>query len=305
MSLSDKVIIEVGLNEGQRREANPHTAYSPSEIADDAKACYEAGAAVVHYHGRDPVTGAALSNDPRVNVEAQRLITQSTPLIAYPTYASHVRVLDWYDIGGPAAERYAHIVAGVKAGVKYELAPVDLGIVDRNAMRDPRSGKWSLSRGGLLNTGEDHEWLLDFCRKHSLKPTFAAFDVSHLRNLRNLVDMGMAGGQPLVLKLFLTEHEFASKTLLFSIERLRDLGLGSTSWMPLAYGCDQFPLAASSLAMGGHVRVGIGDYAYRELGCPTNASLVQRAVSMARAIGREPATPDEARRIMRIGQAWE
>jgi len=117
--------------------------------------------------------------------------------------------------------------------------------------------------------------------------------------------MGMAGGQPLVLKLFLTEHEFVSKTLLFSIERLRDLGLGSTSWMPLVYGCDQFPLAAASLAMGGHVRVGIGDYAYRELGCPSNASLVERAVAMARAVGREPASPDEARQLMMIGQAWK
>jgi len=46
--------------------------------------------------------------------------------------------------------------------------------------------------------------------------------------------------------------------------------------------------------------VGIGDYHYAEQGAPTNAALVERLVGLARAIGREPATPAEAREIWRL-----
>jgi uncharacterized protein (DUF849 family) len=65
--------------------------------------------------------------------------------------------------------------------------------------------------------------------------------------------------------------------------------------MPVVYGADGFPLAALSLAEGGNVRTGIGDHHYAEQGAPSNAALVERMVTLARAFGKEPATPDEAR----------
>ncbi len=105
---SDKVIIEVGLNENQSRHRNRHVPYSPAEIADVAQRCYDAGASIVHYHGRHGEAGEPALSDPKLNVEAQRRITETTPLIAYPSYGSEVRVLDYYDIGTPAPERYRH-----------------------------------------------------------------------------------------------------------------------------------------------------------------------------------------------------
>ena len=51
-SSTDRVIIEVGLNENQSRLQNRHVPYSPSEIADAARSCYDAGASIVHYHGQ-------------------------------------------------------------------------------------------------------------------------------------------------------------------------------------------------------------------------------------------------------------
>ena len=68
--------------------------------------------------------------------------------------------------------------------------------------------------------------------------------------------------------------------------------------MPLVHGADQFPLCTLSLSLGGHVRVGIGDHAYRERGEPTNEVLVEQVVAVTRALGREPATPEEARHRM-------
>lgn len=63
-----RVVVEVGINEGMMRASNPHVPYIPDEIAYDARACYEAGAAVVHYHGRDAETGAGLITDHAVNI---------------------------------------------------------------------------------------------------------------------------------------------------------------------------------------------------------------------------------------------
>lgn|GEM_PF-502957 len=299
MSLRDKVIIEVGLNENQPRSANPHIAYSPEELARDALACSSAGAAVVHYHGRDPVTGAAKNSDPALTSQAQRLIAARTPLVAYPTYASERRVLDHYDIGEPAKERYRHIVEGVESGVPFELAPVDLGAADANARRNTQTGGWTPSTGLLMNTGEDHRWLTSFCRRHNLKMSFGAFDTGHLRNLRNLADMAWAGAPPFVVKFFLRPMDATPQTLFFYRDRLAELFHNEALvWSPLTYGGNQFPLNLQALTLGGHIRIGIGDYHYAEWGHPTNAALVERVVAMARALGREPATPDEARAIM-------
>ncbi len=50
--------------------------------------------------------------------------------------------------------------------------------------------------------------------------------------------------------------------------------------------------------MGGHVAVGLGDYAYTELGAPTNADVVREVARLARAMGREVATPDDTREML-------
>jgi uncharacterized protein (DUF849 family) len=65
--IADKVIIEVGINEGQLRSANPNVPYSPEEIAADGRRCLDAGASVIHYHGRDAQT-AVTSNDVDLNI---------------------------------------------------------------------------------------------------------------------------------------------------------------------------------------------------------------------------------------------
>lgn len=294
----DKVLIEVGLNENRTRAENRHVPYTPAEIAAAARACHDAGASIVHYHGRGANGEPALS-DPGPNVEAQRLIGEATPLVAYPSYAEEVRVLDYYEIGTPAAERYRHIAAGVAAGVRYDVAPVDLGSFDVNAAWDAREQRLVPSSGLLMNTGHDQLFLLDFCRLHGLRPHLTIFDTAHFQSLANLVHWKALEEPPYVVKFFLAGANAAVRPLLFFEERLRDtLPASDCLWMPLAYGVDQLPLCAVSLALGGHVRVGIGDYPYRELGEPTNAELVDRVVQLARALGREPATPEEARRLM-------
>lgn len=58
--------------------------------------------------------------------------------------------------------------------------------------------------------------------------------------------------------------------------------------------------SALALERGGHLARGIGDYPYEELGCPTNAELVQRCADLGRAAGREPTTTNEARTMLGV-----
>jgi 3-keto-5-aminohexanoate cleavage enzyme len=62
----------------------------------------------------------------------------------------------------------------------------------------------------------------------------------------------------------------------------------------------QFQMAAISIIMGGHVRVGFEDNIYLSKGvlAKSNAELVSKTVELAKLLGREIATPDEARQIL-------
>ena len=62
------------------------------------------------------------------------------------------------------------------------------------------------------------------------------------------------------------------------------------------------PVVTLAIERGGHLSPGIGDYYYPELGYPTNAALVRHIANMSRAMGREVATPDEAREILNMPQ---
>jgi 3-keto-5-aminohexanoate cleavage enzyme len=89
---------------------------------------------------------------------------------------------------------------------------------------------------------------------------------------------------------------------------LRDLAFmvdsipeGST-WTAAGMGRHQFPIAAMTIASGGHVRVGFEDNVYLERGvlAKSNGELVEKAVRIAKELGREIATPDEARKILSL-----
>jgi len=79
-----KLIIEVRVNEGITKDENPHVPYSPEEIADSAIDCWRQGASVVHYHARDPETGAP-SADVELYADVVRRIKKESDLITMPT----------------------------------------------------------------------------------------------------------------------------------------------------------------------------------------------------------------------------
>ena len=114
----DKLIIDARLNEYTMRDPNPRVPWSPDEIAADAAACREAGASIVHYHARDPESGAA-SNALELYAASARAIRAACDAVVMPTLgASTVVELD---------ARIGHIEAMAKDdATRAELAPLDL-----------------------------------------------------------------------------------------------------------------------------------------------------------------------------------
>ncbi len=70
----------------------------------------------------------------------------------------------------------------------------------------------------------------------------------------------------------------------------------------IGIGVGQLPLAMVAMVMGGHVRVGLEDNIYYSRGvlAKTNAELVKRIIRIAEEYGREIASPQEARKILRL-----
>jgi uncharacterized protein (DUF849 family) len=306
VGLEDKVVIEVALNENQLQSANRNIPYTPEELAADARRCLDAGAAIVHYHARDPET-AGMSIDVELNLACQRAITEATPLVAYPTYGDIVPVGDGhYAVCSPAHVRFRHFVAGVESGIRFEVGPIDLGaFYDVNAVRAPGAPGgpdgiegWVLNRGHQINNGFDHVWLARFCDQYGLHKSFAAPDTMCLLNLRNMIDIGLVPEPTVDLKLFFFGGTALATRFRGMLALSRELFVDKAlRWMPVVQGADGIPLAELSLAEGGQVRTGLGDYHYGPEGAPSNADLVERVVVLARGFGREPASPEEARLI--------
>ena len=74
-----------------------------------------------------------------------------------------------------------------------------------------------------------------------------------------------------------------------------------STWSVSGVAAAQLPMAVHAILMGGHVRVGLEDNIYFRKGeLATNQMLVERIVQIGRILGREVATPDEARQILNL-----
>jgi len=291
----DAAIVEVGLNEATMRTENAHVPYSPEECADDARRCAGAGAAVVHWHARDPVTGAQRLDDALLYGAALDLMRPSH-LLAYPSYPP-------WPVSGD--DRLAHVwTLGERHGL--ELAPLDLGSVgivvwDERA-RTFGPGIDQLREHGVVTN--PLPFLLDALeRVHALGmvPSLAAFDLGLTRTMVLLARAGKLR-PPVFLKIFLSGAwavgPFPTEEALdFHLQQIpADLDV---EWVLVPYALEDPALVErlcrAALGRGGGIRVGIGD---NPLAFPdaTNAALVERAVRWVTESGRPLASPADVRR---------
>jgi uncharacterized protein (DUF849 family) len=287
------LIIQVRVNEGMSKSGNPNTPYSPEEIARSAIESWQAGASVVHFHAGDPQTGAA-STSVELYSDTVRRLKQTCDMIVVPTLGAAMLPT--------AEERLAHILELAKdPATKPDAIPVDMGTTNMDTYDRKRKDFLSDERV-YFNTTKTLKYLCKASREVGVKPAAMIWDVAAVRVTQAFVEMGLYT-EPLFCEIPLFGdgfewfgHEATGRgmdSLLAFFPKGHDW-----QWFTDSHGGNEFPVVLSAIERGGHVCVGLGDYAYPELGYPTNAQLVEKVVELSHLVGREVATAAQARELL-------
>jgi 3-keto-5-aminohexanoate cleavage enzyme len=293
----DKLIIEVRVNEYAPRDRNRMIPFSAEELGRDAQAVHNAGASIIHFHPRQP--DGAPAHEIADYAAAIRAIRQHAGVLINPT-------LGQITVGGSARDRLRPIQAlAGNAALRPELCGIDPGSTNIDVY-DHATQRF---RSGDRVYANSHETLQYFCstlRELGIKPALACWSVPFVRSACALIDMGLIDDPPYFFFVFgeggtLGAHPATPEGLRAFTDHLpRDRKL---VWSVGCKGGNLFPLAMAAIAAGGHVAIGIGDYPYPELDHPPNARLVDEIGRLARLVGREIASPAEARTLLGIPAA--
>jgi 3-keto-5-aminohexanoate cleavage enzyme len=284
----DGVAIEVRINEYAMRDDNPHVPWSPAEIAAEAAACADAGAAIVHFHARDPSTGAP-STDAFLYGDTVRRIRATSDLVVMPTLGANT-------LPDPV-DRVAALLAIAKdPETRPDLAPIDLGSFNLDPY-DRFHRRFRAEDLVYRNSVGAVRYLAEVIAEAGVRPVAVLWSVGSARLLGALVEMGVlpeAVYAELTLSdTLLATHPGTAQGMQAYLDFLPAGWRGE--WSVLSVGGDLLPLVAPAVAAGGHIAIGLGDYPYRELGTPTNAEVVASVVDRLADLGRRAATPDEVR----------
>ncbi len=290
----EKVIIEVRINEYASRNRNANVPFSPEEICEEALQCWRAGASIVHYHARDPKTGAP-SAQTEIYADTARRIRDKSDLLIMPTLGA-------WTLPSPEA-RMSHIVEMAKdPATKPDFAPIDMGTSNVDVF-DKRAHRFMTDDVVYMNTTNTLQYFARTIRAAGVRPVAVLWNVSAIRVTNAFVEAGLFE-PPIYAEIVLTEggllagHPGTARGLASMADFIPENP--RFEWTVMCVGGNLFPLVGAAIERGGHVAIGLGDYPYTELGTPRNGELVERVALMARQVGREVATPSEARHILGV-----
>jgi 3-keto-5-aminohexanoate cleavage enzyme len=295
----DKLIIEVAMNETVLRDRNPYVPYTPEEIAQDAYACYNAGASIVHFHARDAQTGANRPQDVELTAEALARVREKCDVIFYPTY--DFSFYPSYPV--PADETLRH----VRELAVHQTVPIELHFF---AIGSTNWGRYDAAQGKFVNDDvaymllSEAETFLRFCLGTGVKPFLNLRELGHVRQAMAYREIGLLK-DPIIAQFRFTDTQYwgPPPDAQGILSYLSAVPPGVPfHWFVNCYGQLQHRLNALAIAMGGHARTGIGSLPTPSTGPERNVQMVERLVRFAREIGREIATPAEARAILGIGR---
>jgi uncharacterized protein (DUF849 family) len=280
---------------------SPYLPITAEEIADAAVGAAEAGAAIVHLHARDPVTGkpdqspeAFASFLPVIKQRTGAVINLTTGGAPYMTVDERVR---------PAA-RFKPEVASLNMGsMNFGLYPMLNRFKDFK--HDWEKPALEASRDLVFrNSYQDIEYALRTLGDTGTRFEFECYDTSHLYNLAHFLERGMVKPPLFVQTVFgILGGIGPHPEDVMHMRRTADRLFGEQyQWSVLGAGRSQMAIAAQAAAIGGHVRVGLEDSLWIGKGqlAKSNAEQVTRARQILEGLGLQVATPDEAREILSL-----
>lgn len=267
-------------------EAVPIT---PKEIATEAIAAAQAGAAIVHIHVRDPATGAP-SMEERYYHEVVDMIKRSNvDVIVNLTTGPGARYTP--DETDPRQASPESTITSPESRVKHviELKP-ELCSLDVATL--------NFGDHAFVNIKTHVERIAKLVQDAGVKPELEVFDLGHVRLAEELAKKGVITGTPL-FQICLGIPWGASATP-ENLLRMRDSLAMPAHWSAFGISREQFPTVAMTAVMGGHVRVGLEDNLYISKGVLArgNVPLVEKAIGIVESLGGRIATVRTAREIL-------
>ena len=283
--MQKKVIITAALSGATTlKEHNSAVPYTAQEFAEEAARCYAAGAAMVHIHARlDDGTPTHEIDRIRATHDA---IKEKTPELIVNLSSAVGR-------GKTPEQRIAPI-----ASIKPEMASLNTNSMNFAAIN------WKT--GEIVNDylfDNTFYMLQDFSRameENGTKPEIEVYDMGGLDNVKLIMKQGMFS-DPMNFNFVMGVHGGAHFRADLFAALVNALPPGA-NFTACGVGREEFPTIMQSALMGGHMRVGLEDNVRLPNGALAKGSyeLVKYAVMTSEVLGRDPATPDEAREIMGI-----
>jgi len=278
----------------------PYLPVTADQIAAEAVAAAEAGAAILHLHARDPKDGRPSAKPEHFMAFLPR-IKQATDAVAnLTTGGSAIMTLEERLAAPVAAE--PEMCSLNMGSMNFALYPAAARITDwRYDWEKPfLEGSDDLV---FKNTPRDIAHVIaEMGAKRGARFEFECYDLGHLYMLRHFADRGLVEPPFFIQFVFgILGGMGADSENLAHVKRIADKLFGDDyRWSVLAAGRHQIPFASMAAAMGGHVRVGLEDSIYIAKGelADSNARQVTLIREIAERLGREVATPAEARALL-------
>jgi uncharacterized protein (DUF849 family) len=286
--MSDKVVITCALT-GVLTDPKQHPVpVTPEQMAREAKAAFDAGAAVMHVHFRQqaPGKGHLPSWEPQVATAIMQAIRNACPGVILNETTGTLGA----DISGPLACLRA---------VKPEIAACNAGSL--NYLKVRSDGSWAWPPHVFDNPVDKVKAYLDVMRETNTQPEFECFDTGIVRCVGMYARNRMFEGLPKYNFVMGVESGMPADPDLLPI--LQKQTIAGSSWQVTAIGRDNiWPLHRRAAELGGHLRTGLEDTFYLPDGSKvaSNGALVEMLARYAREAGRAIANPAEARTIMRL-----
>jgi len=280
---------------------SPYLPVTPEEIIEASVGAAQAGAAIIHLHARDPVTGKP---DQRPEAFARFL-----PQIKARTDA----VLNLTSGGSP----FMGIEERIQPSMHFapEVASLNMGSINfalfpmleryRDFKHDWERQHLEGSRDLIFrNTFKDIEYALVACAANQTRFEFECYDIGHLYNLAHFAERGLVQPPFFVQSVFGILGGIGTHPEdVAHMRRTADRLFGSDyRWSVLGAGRHQMNIAAMSASTGGNVRVGLEDSLWLGRGtlAESNAAQVRQVRKIIEALGLQVATPGEARQMLQL-----
>lgn len=276
---ANKVIVTVAQTGALvTKKMNPAVPEQPEEIAQSAYDCYNEGAAVCHIHARDKngvTTGSAdVFRDihERIRKKCSIILQDSTGGGSNLTIVQRTECLE----------------------ARPEMASLNMGTLVRTI--------GEAAGTPFMNTRADIEAFVTRMNQFGVKPEMEVYNLSMIQDVRLVIEKGVVK-KPYCVSLILGmayQGALEADPRFFAtyIQYLPE----DTYFNSIGVGAAQTWVGTLGMIYGGNVRVGLEDNLYYRKGelAKSNAQLVARIVRVARELGKEPCTPEEARQILGI-----